>query len=254
MFRLIFAPRFQSDSASSHSSETITNTGGVDNTNGEAENAVENMYESVVSRPRNSSEILDNHVRRTGNNNNAPDLPPKQLRKLKSRSSAMDLVHNNARNGRRTMWTELPEVIESGILASTTLNEKKLQEALFEVVSSEASYLKSLNVLISHFVQSPKLIGKVNSFLNFKRSLTQFFVGDTSVISKRDYRILFSDVIAVRQCSEKFLEDLEKRWQDSVLLTGITPIVKEHAKENFQVYVKYCSNQVYQDRILKKLT
>ena len=167
MFRLIFVPRFQSDSASSHSSETITNTAGVDNTNGETENAVENMYESVVSRPRNSSEILDNHVRRAGNNNNAPDLPPKQLRKLKSRSSAMDLVHNNARNGRRTMWTELPEVIESGILASTTLNEKKLQEALFEVVSSEASYLKSLNVLISHFVQSPKLIGKVNCFFYF---------------------------------------------------------------------------------------
>ena len=37
--------------------------------------------------------------------------------------------------------------------------EKHAQEALFEVISSEASYLKSLNILISHFVQSPHLSG-----------------------------------------------------------------------------------------------
>ena len=38
--------------------------------------------------------------------------------------------------------------------------EKNLQEALFEVISSEASYLKSLNILISHFVQSQPFSGK----------------------------------------------------------------------------------------------
>ncbi len=65
---------------------------------------------------------------------------------------------------------------------------------------------------------------------------------------------MFSDVIAVRQCSERFLADLELRWAESVVLTGIPEVVSRHAKQNFQVYVKYCSNQVYQDRILKKLT
>ena len=57
----------------------------------------------------------------------------------------------------------------------------------------------------------------------------------------------------VRQCSEKFLEDLEKRWQSSVMLDGLCDVVRNHAKNNFQVYVKYCSNQVYQDRIMCKL-
>merc|ERR1712228_673748 len=42
-------------------------------------------------------------------------------------------------------------------------------------------------------------------------------------------------------------------WQESVLLSGICDIIRQHAKENFQVYVKYCSNQVYQDRTLKRL-
>ena len=58
---------------------------------------------------------------------------------------------------------------------------------MFEVITSEASYLKSLNVLIRHFVQSPKFAGTIP--------------GDTShtgaVISKRDFRVLFSDIIAV---------------------------------------------------------
>ena len=51
-----------------------------------------------------------------------------------------------------------------------------LHITLSQVISSEASYLKSLNILISHFIQSPK------------------FSGDSSVLSKRDQRILFSEV------------------------------------------------------------
>jgi neuronal guanine nucleotide exchange factor len=94
-----------------------------------------------------------------------------------SRCSAMDIVISNT--GRRSLWAELPEVIESGLLKTISSEDKKLQEAMFEVISSEASYLKSLNILISHFVQSSK------------------FSGETSVLSKRDQRILFSEVILV---------------------------------------------------------
>ena len=57
----------------------------------------------------------------------------------------------------------------------------------------------------------------------------------------------------VRQCSEKFLEDLEKRWQSSVMLDGLCEVVRHHAKNNFQVYVRYCSNQHQQDKIMTKL-
>jgi hypothetical protein len=56
---------------------------------------------------------------------------------------------------------------------------------MFEVITSEASYLKSLNVLIWHFAQSPKLIGDPP------------YVGPGGVIGKRDHRILFSDILAV---------------------------------------------------------
>ena len=181
--------------------------------------AQENVYETVATVASSSSSL-------------APDTAAHRKAKV-SRSSAMDIVISST--GRRSLWAELPEVMESGILATISPEEKKLQEAMFEVISSKASYLKSLNILISHFVQSPH------------------FSGDTSVLNKRDQRILFSEVISVRACSEKFLADLESRWQESVQLSGISDVIMKHANQNFQVYVKYCSNQVYQDRTLKRL-
>jgi len=36
-------------------------------------------------------------------------------------------------------------------------------------------------------------------------------------------------------------------------LDTLPEIIRFHAKNHFQVYVKYCSNQIYQDRMLKKL-
>ena len=69
----------------------------------------------------------------------------------------MDIVISST--GRRSLWAELPEVIDSGILRNISPEDKKLQEAMFEVISSEASYLKSLNILVSHFVQSKQLSG-----------------------------------------------------------------------------------------------
>ena len=56
--------------------------------------------------------------------------------------------------------------------------QKRLQEALFEVISSEASYQKSLSVLVRHFREEP--------------TLCQFQSSDC-IISKADYQDLFSN-------------------------------------------------------------
>ena len=54
-----------------------------------------------------------------------------------------------------------------------------MQEAKFEIISSEASYLKSLNVLVAHFANSPKLRH------------------NHQVISKHDWDAIFSNVYQV---------------------------------------------------------
>lgn len=150
-----------------------------------------------------------------------------------SRPSAMELIR--PREGKhRTLWCEIPEVRESGVIDSLSAHEKKLQEAKFELITSEASYVKSLNVLEKHFMNS----------VEFR---------DETILSKGDRRILFANVNPVRTRSEKFLADMEHCWQESIMLQGICDIVRRHASEYFNVYTKYCTNQIYLDRTLKKL-
>ena len=81
----------------------------------------------------------------------------------------------------RTLWAELPQVKESGILERLDPGERRLQEALFEIVSSEASYLKSLNVLVFHFANS------------------QQFSAGSSLLSSKDREVIFSNVLQVMQ-------------------------------------------------------
>ena len=110
----------------------------------------------------------------------------------------------------------------------------KLQESLLELISSEASYLRSLNVLVSHFAR-----WDVEEF-----------------ISKWDYRTLFRDMLAVRRCSGRFLNDLKEHFcGESFMIhpVSLLGVVERHARGNFNAYVSYCSNQFFQDRVLKKL-
>ena len=76
------------------------------------------------------------------------------------------------------------------------------------------------------------------------------------MISKWDYRVLFHDMVAVRRCSGRFLNDLKEQFDgDTFMIDGgsLLKIVAQHAMHKFQAYVSYCSNQSSQGRVLKKL-
>nr|XP_040578071.1 rho guanine nucleotide exchange factor 26-like isoform X2 [Lepeophtheirus salmonis] len=143
---------------------------------------------------------------------------------------------------KRTLWSELSEV--KNHLLNLTENEVKLQEALFEVITSEASYLKSLNILISHFISSTKLVG---NFVDDSSSSIQ-----EGILSKRECHILFSDIIYIRDVSKKFFIELENQWQKSIFLENILPIIEIFGAGDFKHYVKYTANQIYQDRLLSQ--
>jgi neuronal guanine nucleotide exchange factor len=116
--------------------------------------------------------------------------------------------------------------------------QRKLQEAKFELITSEASYLRSLNVLTTHFIQSREFAGDSNS---------------EALLSRLERHTLFSDIVPVRECSEALLADLEQRWQENVFIREICDILLEHASKHFEVYIKYCTNQLYQERMLRDL-
>lgn len=49
------------------------------------------------------------------------------------------------------------------------------------------------------------------------------------------------------------MTELEKCWQENILLQGICDIVRQHAELHFAVYVKYCENQALMVRALQRL-
>ncbi|XP_069502299.1 rho guanine nucleotide exchange factor 15 isoform X2 [Ambystoma mexicanum] len=131
-----------------------------------------------------------------------------------------------------TLWQELPAVRESGILEKMSMDERKMQESMFEVLTSEASYRRSLSVLTEHFMESREL-------------------DDTIII--REKKILFSNILKVKEVSERFLKDLEERVDESLYITDICDIIYEHAQQSFLVYIDYVRNQVYQEKTYSSL-
>lgn len=149
-----------------------------------------------------------------------------------TRRSAMELLPCGA--GQRSLWCEVPEVRASGLLDRMTPAEVRLQEAQFEVLTSEASYARSLQVLVDHFAHCPDL-------------------AQPQVLHRREWDTLFGDILPVREASQRLLADLERRWDQSLVIEDVCDILLEHARKHFGIYVRYCSNQMHQDRLLKEL-
>ncbi|XP_053164074.1 ephexin-1 isoform X3 [Hemicordylus capensis] len=142
----------------------------------------------------------------------------------------ISLLRNS--NSRFNLWQDLPEVRSSGVLNILQPDEIKLQEAMFELVTSEASYYKSMNLLIYHFMENERL---------------------KKILHPSEAHILFSNVLDVMAVSERFLLDLEKRVEENIVISDVCDIVYQHTINHFSVYVTYVSNQTYQERAYKQL-
>ncbi|KAK7810124.1 hypothetical protein U0070_026528 [Myodes glareolus] len=53
--------------------------------------------------------------------------------------------------------------------------------------------------------------------------------------------------------SGRFFTELEARHQNNIFIDDISDIVEKHTASTFDPYVKYCTNEVYQQRTLQKL-
>ncbi|KAK2505236.1 hypothetical protein MC885_010848 [Smutsia gigantea] len=170
---------------------------------------------------------------------------------------------------RNTLWQELPAVRASGLLDTLSPQERRMQEvgaagirqgrrrgrawdpgpglaeswnfhhcpalppqSLFEVVTSEASYLRSLRLLTDTFVQSQAL---------------------RDTLTPRDHHTLFSNVQRVQGVSERFLGTLLSRVRASPHISDLCDVVHAHAVGPFSVYVDYVRNQQYQEETYSRL-
>ncbi|KAM8881779.1 uncharacterized protein arhgef15b isoform 1-T1 [Synchiropus picturatus] len=129
--------------------------------------------------------------------------------------------------GQSTLWQDIPAVRDSGVLDQLSPDQCKYQESMFEVLTSEASYLRSLRVLTEHFLEN--------------RDLEETLI-------MMDRKPLFSNILRIREVSERFLKDLEDRIFERPVFSDICDIIHYHAQHNFPAYIDYVRNQTYQEK------
>ncbi|KAM4601319.1 uncharacterized protein arhgef5 isoform 2-T2 [Polymixia lowei] len=131
-----------------------------------------------------------------------------------------------------TLWQDLPGVRNSTELEELTEDQRRLQEVRFEVVTSEASYCRSLDIVVEHFVMSKQL---------------------GALLTTQDRNWLFSRLADVRAISHSFLSKLEERVESDIIHFTVCDIIARHCKRFKMVYVPYLTNQSYQDATYQRL-
>ncbi|KAL7394556.1 hypothetical protein ABVT39_027849 [Epinephelus coioides] len=131
-----------------------------------------------------------------------------------------------------TLWRDLPGVRNSVELEELTEDQRRLQEVRFEVVTSEASYCRSLDIVVLQFVKSKQL---------------------GALLTTQDRNWLFSRLADVRAISHSFLSKLEERVESDMINFTVCDIIARHCQRFKMVYVPYLTNQSYQDATYQRL-
>lgn len=138
----------------------------------------------------------------------------------------------SSRGSAFALWQDIPDVRTSDQLDNFSNEERKLQEAKFELVSSEASYIRSLTIAMDHFMLSQEL---------------------SECLGAQDKQWLFSKLPEVKDVSERFLQDLETRLEEDILRFDVCDIVLNHCAALRRVYLPYVTNQAYQEQTYQRL-
>ncbi|XP_036184338.1 rho guanine nucleotide exchange factor 5 isoform X3 [Myotis myotis] len=178
----------------------------------------------VLNKEIQSQQRLDSLAEASG-----PASPRQPRKALVSSESYLQRLSMASRS---SLWQEIPVVRNSTVLLSMTHEDQKLQEAKFELIVSEASYLRSLNIAVDHFQHSPQL---------------------RAILSNQDQQWLFSRLQDVRDVSATFLSDLEENFENNIFTFHVCDVVLNHASHFRRVYLPYVTNQTYQERTFQTL-
>ncbi|XP_018083774.1 rho guanine nucleotide exchange factor 19 isoform X1 [Xenopus laevis] len=149
-----------------------------------------------------------------------------------------------------SLWQDLPKVKKQKIMDKMTPHQRQLQETIFEVLTSEASYQRSLSLAINHFQNSRKL---------------------SECLGATDQHTLFSNLPAVWEVSQRyqsvrpivitspfpapirFLQNLEEALERDIFLRDTGKLILLHCPEFHRVYIPYVTNQMYQENLMQRL-
>ncbi|XP_041420917.1 ephexin-1 isoform X2 [Xenopus laevis] len=176
--------------------------------------------------------LQDNYVQSAETSDNSQKTPLGSPPPIENQRANYTLSRLESSSSGFNLWQDLPDVRKSGVLSLLQPQEVKLQEAMFELLTSEASYYKSLRLVVSHFMDSERL---------------------RATLHQSEIHFIFSNALEVLATSERFLLALEQRFEENIVISDVCDIVYEHAEKHFVVYVTYVCNQTYQERAYRKL-
>ncbi|KAJ8418611.1 hypothetical protein AAFF_G00001100 [Aldrovandia affinis] len=131
----------------------------------------------------------------------------------------------------KSFWQERSIVQESGLLTQLSKQQLLLQESMYEVVTTEHSYLESLGVAVNLFMESPAL---------------------NLALAPRDRKSLFSSIGRIKDISQNFLDAMSAEL-DGNLFCDVCEVIRCHASRHFAAYVDYIRNMPYQEQTLHNL-
>lgn len=123
-------------------------------------------------------------------------------------------------------WASL---MDPGALESISPEEKKRQEAIYELISTEQSYTRNMQLLVEAFY------GPLQSLL-----------------SERDLRTIFSNVEDILLCNTALLSDLEDRQRDNGLYVDCVGDIMLRHTDGLRAYIEYCANQSHAAKYLQR--
>ncbi|KAI9256579.1 hypothetical protein BDA99DRAFT_516821 [Phascolomyces articulosus] len=113
-------------------------------------------------------------------------------------------------------------------LEAIPVEERKRQETIFELISTEKTYLRDLQLVIN-----------------------VFYADSAKYLSRDEQDVVFSNIDELLLCNTALLSDLESRQRESAgVVNSIGDVFLKHA-ENLNSYSTYCRNQSFASRFLQ---
>ncbi|CAH1258906.1 ARHGEF16 [Branchiostoma lanceolatum] len=131
------------------------------------------------------------------------------------------------------LWRQLSVVQRKVPTKDLDAKKTKLQEAKYEILSKQSSYMKSLQVLADHFEDDETL---------------------TFILGPHFHRRLFAYVHNILKITISVFTEMKKSLHDDVMMTNFCKILWESCSRYFHDYEKYCRSMSYQEILLKKLS
>ncbi|KZT11160.1 uncharacterized protein LAESUDRAFT_754850 [Laetiporus sulphureus 93-53] len=124
-------------------------------------------------------------------------------------------------------WASL---VDKSALEEIPVKERRRQEAIFELITTEAAYVRDLQLIVEHFYA--KLM---------------------DILDEKAIRVIFANVEDILLTNTTFLSSLEERQKECRLYVDkIGDILKKNMSE-MGVYVEYCVNQSTALKVLQSL-